>query len=111
MHFQKIIRSACEQCGENWCPPFLAPLPYPHWLQQEARPVFLLDPQASGTMQTMAPQPAMVFVVGPEGGLTSEEKQHITACGHTAIRIGRHTLRMETACLAVLAAAHALWDS
>ena len=109
-HFAKIIRHACEQCGENWSPEFLPPAPFLDWLQQAKRPLLLLEPTASVSLKNLPAQSDVAFIVGPEGGLTDEEKNAAFPRA-TAVCLGKNILRMETACLAVLAAAHALWDA
>jgi 16S rRNA (uracil1498-N3)-methyltransferase len=50
----------------------------------------------------------MVFLSGPEGGLTQEEESTAMACGFIAVTLGPRTLRAETAPLAALAAINAL---
>jgi len=44
-----------------------------------------------------------VLVVGPEGGLTDEELQVLSAAGATAVRLGETVLRTSTAGAAALA--------
>ena len=109
-HFTKIIRHACEQCGENWSPDFLSPVPFLDWLQQAKRPLLLLEPTASLSLKNLQAQSDVAFIIGPEGGLADDEK-NMAFSQATAVSLGKNILRMETACLAVLAAAHALWDA
>ena len=45
----------------------------------------------------------MTALVGPEGGLTEQERQCLISEGFRPVRIGRTTLRIETASIAVLA--------
>ena len=47
------------------------------------------------------------FVIGPEGGLTDDERALLVAAGATPCALGAHVLRTETAGLAALAAAQA----
>ena len=42
----------------------------------------------------------VVVVIGPEGGLTSEEEQQLLEAGATAVSLSPHILRVETAALA-----------
>ena len=48
------------------------------------------------------------ILVGPEGGLTETELDAATDAGFVPVRLGRATLRVETAVIALLAAATAL---
>jgi 16S rRNA (uracil1498-N3)-methyltransferase len=48
----------------------------------------------------------LTVVVGPEGGLTAAELERLRDAGYAPVRLGRHTLRFETA--AILAAAAAV---
>lgn len=108
-HFEKIIQGAGAQCGENWLPTFSEPLPFLTWIQKEKGMALLLDPLASFSLKALTPQQYLSFIIGPEGGLTADEKTLGQTYG-VAVSLGKNILRMETACLAVLAAAHVLWD-
>ncbi|MBX6393544.1 MAG: RNA methyltransferase, partial [Burkholderiales bacterium] len=56
------------------------------------------------------PPPAHVrLLIGPEGGLTPEERAMAVAAGFVPVRFGPRILRTETAPLAALAAIQALW--
>ena len=55
--------------------------------------------------------PAIHIVVGPEGGLAEAERQMLRRAGFTAARLGRTTLRIETAAVALVAAALAVVDA
>lgn len=54
--------------------------------------------------------PSIYIVVGPEGGLTGAERRALDAAGLAPARLGRTTLRIETAAIALLSAAIALRD-
>jgi 16S rRNA (uracil1498-N3)-methyltransferase len=47
----------------------------------------------------------LTVVIGPEGGLTSEELERLGGAGYAAVCLGPHTLRFETAAIAAAAAA------
>jgi 16S rRNA (uracil1498-N3)-methyltransferase len=53
---------------------------------------------------------AVSIVVGPEGGLTDAERQTLRDGRFTAVRLGRTTLRIETAAVALVAAVIAVCD-
>ena len=109
-HWQGVIIGACEQSGRGDLPPLNPPMPLDAWLAQgPPAPTLLLDPQASITLPELPPPKGLTFLVGPEGGLSDDERHLALAAGCTAIRLGPRILRTETAPLAALAAAQALW--
>ena len=70
----------------------------------------LLDPLAGqGLRDLSTPSGAITLLVGPEGGLSHEEIQHVITVGFNPIRLGPRVLRTETAGIAVLAALQTLW--
>jgi 16S rRNA (uracil1498-N3)-methyltransferase len=58
-----------------------------------------------------APVPAVLgetpltIVIGPEGGLTGVELEHLRGAGYRPVSLGPNTLRFETAAIAAAAAA------
>ncbi len=79
---------------------FLAALP-------PARTLWVADPEGLDPREA-AREPGggpLVAVVGPEGGLTPEERGILDRAGARFIRLGGHRLRAETAVVALLAAA------
>lgn len=107
-HFAKMRRlmlEATKQCGAAWAPvlhelvtlaEYLArPLPGAGWLADAggAAPPAILDDSA------------VTVLVGPEGGLTEEERSAVLSRGYGAVALGSNTLRFETAALAGAAAA------
>ena len=41
----------------------------------------------------------MIFVIGPEGGITSREEELLNEMGYMSISLGKRVLRVETACM------------
>lgn len=118
-HWQAIAVAASEQCGRNRVPP-VHPLQTLHdWLKTLAltptppdRPVasestrLLLSLRAdtrplAHAAGSTAP---LVFLSGPEGGLSAAEEEAALACGFRPVTLGPRVLRAETAPLAALAA-------
>jgi 16S rRNA (uracil1498-N3)-methyltransferase len=111
-HWRQIAVAACEQCGRNRVPPVHEVADLDEWLAARAttRPGFVLDPAANiGIAAAPAPESSVDVLVGPEGGLTSEELARAKRAGFTAVRMGPRILRTETASLAALAAINTLW--
>jgi 16S rRNA (uracil1498-N3)-methyltransferase len=112
-HWQAVAVAACEQCGRNRVPPVseprglgdaIAALP-----SNAAR--FLLAADGAETLPAFAArtrgQP-VVLLIGPEGGIADNERQHASANGFVTCRLGPRILRTETAGLAALAALQAM---
>ena len=119
--------AACKQCGLNWLPALAEPAELTAYLgvlppagDNEVRVVgetgsappvreALSAPPACGVL-TAAPRcERAVILVGPEGGLTTDERQAAAAAGFQAARLGETTLRVETADVALIAAVRAVF--
>ncbi len=114
-HWQGIVNSACEQSGRD-------AVPTVHALQSlqacvegldpnEAQLHVVLDHRAVSTFSSIDVGNAgrIVFVAGPEGGLSDEERQWLIAKSFTAIAMGPRILRTETAAIAAIAIMQARW--
>lgn len=112
-HWRGVIIGACEQCGRTRLPDLREPLTLAAWLaQQPARSGLrlLLEPSAERSLRGLEPAAgAITLLIGPEGGLSSEEIAQATQAGFIGVRLGPRILRTETAGLAALAAMQALW--
>ena len=109
--WQAIAASACEQCGRNQVPIIHAPVDLAQWSRADAlagaqRLVLSL---AEGTqpltvaLQARAATQPVVFLSGPEGGLSPAEEALARAHGFAPVTLGARVLRAETAPLAALA--------
>jgi 16S rRNA (uracil1498-N3)-methyltransferase len=108
-HWQGIAIAACEQCGRNRIPVIHEVLPLTDWVKSTpitTRLLLSLAPDSQPLQQAMAASPAgqLLFLSGPEGGLSDEEEAAARACGFVPVSLGPRTLRAETAPLAALAA-------
>ncbi|WP_456378373.1 16S rRNA (uracil(1498)-N(3))-methyltransferase [Thiolapillus sp.] len=109
-HWQGIIINACEQCGRRWLPVLHPPQNYHQWLERKEGNILFLDPGAGSSLPDIKkPEASLCFLSGPEGGFSEEEKTAAIAAGCTLVRLGPRVLRTETAPLAAIAAAQALW--
>jgi 16S rRNA (uracil1498-N3)-methyltransferase len=103
VHVEKLARRAREaikQSGAFWAPAVAVPETLQRFL---ARPFtgarWLLDADGGPPPLAEAAGPAAA-IVGPEGGLTEEERAAALAAGWRAVRAGPHVLRFETAAIA-----------
>ncbi len=108
-HWQGVAIAACEQCGRNRVPPVYPILALPAWLS--AAPAghrLLLSLQADSVPLTRhlatLDAGAVLFLSGPEGGLSAAEERAARSQGFVPVSLGTRTLRAETAPLAALAA-------
>jgi 16S rRNA (uracil1498-N3)-methyltransferase len=108
-HWQGVAAAACEQCGRNRVPPVPAVQTLPAWLASPLpvqRLLLSLQPDSVPLAQHPAAHTGspVVFLSGPEGGLSPAEEQAARAAGFSPVSLGARTLRAETAPLAALAA-------
>lgn len=111
-HWRGVAIAACEQCGRNRVPVMHEALSLADWLKALSLPAgedapmrLLLSPTAgSKPLKQLAPlPPALVFLSGPEGGLSPGEEAAAVSSGFKPVSLGSRILRAETAPLACLA--------
>lgn len=118
--WRKIAREAAKQSRRSDIPFIQPPQPYSSFLRAREEPrrlilcedggVILRDILAEGPGQPGHPKvPAVVVLVGPEGGWTKEEEEQAVEKGFAAVSLGSRILRSETAALAILAAISVFW--
>ena len=108
-HWQGVLLSACEQSGRSLIPSLRSPAALPDWFVAH-HDGLVFDHRVTRTLPGLPhPGTSLNLLVGPEGGLSQEERSQATAAGFTAVRLGPRVLRTETAPLAALAAIQVLW--
>jgi 16S rRNA (uracil1498-N3)-methyltransferase len=112
LHWQAVAGAACEQCGGNRLPEIGRISEFSAWLAQAPpaalRCVLSLDAGArtlADELTRIGAQDEVVFLSGPEGGLSPSEEAAARAAGFVAVSLGPRVLRAETAALAALARA------
>lgn len=102
----KIAISACEQCGRSKLPIIEQSLDFDELLGR-AKSTYLIFPwerEMHGQLRAAIDKSktdVSVFV-GPEGGITEEEKNKLTDVGAKSVTLGTRILRAETAAIAAL---------
>ena len=111
-HWQSVVNSACEQSGRNRVPEVGKIMSLNQWLgkSHEAMVKLTLSPHAARRFHELpAPAGNVLFLVGPEGGLTDAEEDAAAVCGFAPVKLGARILRTETAALAAISAMQTLW--
>ncbi len=115
-HWQAVAIAACEQSGRNRVPRVASPVALRDWLaamesdSQSERLMLSLDAQAQPLLRQLSAssQAPLVFLSGPEGGLSRAEQALAGQHGFQPVTLGPRTLRADTAPLAALACIAAL---
>ena len=107
-HWQKIVVSACEQCGRNRVP-VVHPLSDVFSLGLQDPLKILLSPRSELPFSKIVkPASSIALAAGPEAGFDEKEEEALLRAGFVPARLGPRILRTETAALAALAAVNAL---
>mgnify|MGYP002060942099 FL=1 len=96
-HWQRIIASACEQCGQLWLPRLHEPRTVADCLEQqidEVQPI-VFEPEGDPMPPRLEVNNPLIFV-GPEGGWNDEEKHLFQDKRAATYRLGSTILRAET---------------
>ncbi|AMG30168.1 16S rRNA (uracil(1498)-N(3))-methyltransferase [Grimontia hollisae] len=104
--WQKIAIAACEQCGRNIVPEVRPVMSLDAWMQEPFDGLKLnLHPRAKYSINTL-PEPVsrLRLLIGPEGGLSSEEIARTRKFGFEETLLGPRVLRTETAALTAITA-------
>ena len=96
-HWQRIIASASEQCGQLWLPNLYRPLTVEACLEQQPDHVepIVFEPSGDAMPPSLDARNPLVFV-GPEGGWNDAEKQLFRSKNIATYRLGSTILRAET---------------
>jgi 16S rRNA (uracil1498-N3)-methyltransferase len=118
--WRRIAQEAAKQSRRQDIPRVESPQPYSTFVEARSEPRRLIlcedggrrlrDCLAQASARPGHPEsPAVVVLVGPEGGWTGKEKEQAFEKGFEAVSLGGRILRSETAALAVLAAISIFW--
>ena len=113
-HWQKIIVSACEQCGRNILPALQPLQSIDAWMTDlpDDSLRIMLQPHASVSLADIGDPPrdaTVTVLIGPEGGLSQHERETATQHGFAPVSLGPRILRTETASLAILSILQSRW--
>lgn len=110
IHWERVAVSACEQSGRNRIPDVAPVTSLRQWLSAGPAGLGLfLDPIEAGSIAELTPEEEITLIIGPEGGLSEEERRLAAAQGYRGIRLGPRVLRTETAAVTALSVLQARW--
>ena len=109
-HWQSVAVAACEQCGGNRVPAVQPVAELGAWLRSASgvAPLRCVLSLAEGArpltevLRDTAPGAPVLFLSGPEGGLSAQEDAQARAAGFVPVTLGTRVLRAETAALSAL---------
>lgn len=109
-HWRGIVVSACEQSGRAVVPEVVEPQSLARAAGSRTGRGFLLAPFAEASLASLqgAALRDCTIAVGPEGGWSPRDREHLLAAGFEGLRLGPRVLRTETAGIAAIAALQAL---
>ena len=108
-HWQKIVISACEQCGRNRVPEVQALVSLDDYQPASGTTKILLSPASQLPLSKLLPaENQIVVAAGPEAGFTEGEEARLVEAGFVPVSLGPRVLRTETAAVAALSALNAL---
>lgn len=112
-HWQQVCISACEQSGRVVLPEVREPVPLAQWLDTLTCPHrFMLDRDEEALPRGTNDRPdSLALLIGPEGGLSDNEKALAVGKGFKGLNLGPRTLRTETAPVAALSLCQFLWGN
>lgn len=104
--WQKIVRSACEQCGRSIVPNVKPAQTLEDFINNSFDGLRLtLDPTAEQPLSSYTQaDKGIQLLIGPEGGFTDEEVLGAEKQGFKPMKLGPRILRTETAALSALTA-------
>lgn len=109
--WNKIMLEAAEQSKRNCVPMIVEPVQFKELgeYKSDCNCVAYEDAKISGEkLKNIVNEKSMTIVIGPEGGLSSDEVEFLMNQGFHCISLGKRTLRAETAAMYVCSAIDAL---
>ncbi|MFK0572117.1 16S rRNA (uracil(1498)-N(3))-methyltransferase [Endozoicomonas sp.] len=109
-HWQQIAISACEQCGRNIVPAIHTPVRVDEWLSTRNTDLnFVLHHRTREKLSGYELPKSVSLLIGPEGGLTTQEIAMAEKHRFNPLALGPRVLRTETAPVVAIALMQYLW--
>lgn len=108
--WNKIVVSACMQCGRNTLPTIHLLDSFSTALSIKNGTCFVTAPKSEESPSpSKTPPQAVTFLIGPEGGLSEQEIKLAIESGFLPLTLGKLVLRTETAGIVCATWAQTLW--
>jgi 16S rRNA (uracil1498-N3)-methyltransferase len=111
--WERVASGAAEQCGRAVVPEVAPTTTLDHLLARtfDGQRVVLLETPGHRPLASMEVDPSrpLLLLVGPAGGFEPSEAEALREAGFTPASLGPRILRAETAAVAAVAIAAALW--
>jgi 16S rRNA (uracil1498-N3)-methyltransferase len=107
LHWQRVLESACEQCGRAQVPLIESPSTLERaarLLAEDPDSKLVLHPEGGQPLSQITVGGAATIAIGPEGGFSDRDLAVLDQVGFQRITLGPRVLRTETAGLAAIAA-------
>ena len=103
-HWQRVVISACEQCGMNRVPEVLPPISFAEAIANTDASLKLIGQPGAPALsaERLHDIDSIALLTGPEGGFSDDELEQARAAGFQGFSLGERVLRAETAPVAVL---------
>lgn len=101
-HWYRVIISACQQSGRTKIPLLHAPMSLEDWVAKSLGTSFVCDTDAVAAPLMIPIGSIANVLIGPEGGLTSDEIQFAKQHQFQSLSLGPTILRTETAAIAAI---------
>ena len=95
-HWQRIIASACEQCGQTWLPVLHPPRTVKACIDEQANGVPIVFDIDGALLPRQVDIHQPLILIGPEGGWSDKEAQFFRDQDVARYRLGDTVLRAET---------------
>ncbi len=114
----RVAIDAARQCGADWLPEIVAPLPLEEAIPRLKKPLLVAALSSDARplrdllvpWQAPPPPPAATWLVGPEGDFSPRELDLLRRAEGLFASLGRNILRTETAAVYGLAVLNAAWN-
>ena len=101
---QRATLQATKQCGVTWAPAVESPVALEEFAAEPLAGAGWLADQGGDPVPGSIDESGVTVIVGPEGGLTDDEREMVVLHGFRPVALALHTLRFETAAVAAAAA-------
>lgn len=108
--WNRILISACEQCGRNTLPKLDSPRHFSQFIAEaKAEHKFVLHHRNTTAPSADIKSASVILLIGPEGGLSEAEITLAHSHTYSNLALGPRVLRTETAPIVALSVFQYLW--